>query len=91
MQKVYEHFGNRPPPFPMYVYTSKGPFLLEQKDWENISKYGAEILLENRVSPQNERIEIEGDIALHRQKRSWLYWTSYPRFIWAVGPSILEA
>ena len=90
MEKVYEHFGNRPPPFPMYAYTSKGPFLLEQKDWENISKYGAEILLKNRVSPQTERIEIEGDIALHRQKRSWLYWlsTSYPRFLWAAGPSI---
>jgi hypothetical protein len=37
MRKVYEHFGNQPPKFPMYAYTSKGPFLLEQTEWEDIS------------------------------------------------------
>lgn len=74
MKSIYEHFGNQPPPFPMYAYTSKGPFLLEQRDWENISKFGAEVLLKNRVTPDNERIEIEGDIALFEAKNSWLGW-----------------
>ena len=69
MQKIYEHFGNKAPPFPMYAYTSKGPFLLEQKEWENISKYGAEILLKNRVTADGERTEIEGDVILYRKNR----------------------
>ena len=70
MQKIYEHFNRSPPPFPMYAYTSKGPFLLEQKEWENISKYGAEVLLKNRISPESERIEIEGDIAIAKGENS---------------------
>ena len=55
MKKIYEFFGNKAPPFPMYAYTSKGPFLLEQSEWDNISKYGAEILLKNRVSPAQQQ------------------------------------
>ena len=83
MQHIYEHYGDHPPPFPMYAYTSKGPFLLERKDWENISKYGAEVLLKNRVTPETEREEIEGDIAIkgrrsrtifigHGRSKDWL-------------------
>lgn len=64
MKKIYEFFGNKAPPFPMYAYTSKGPFLLEQSEWDNISKYGAEVLLKNRVSPERERLEIKGDIVI---------------------------
>ena len=52
MKNIFEHFGGPSPPFPMYAYTSKGPFLLEQNEWENISKYGAEVLLKNRISPK---------------------------------------
>jgi hypothetical protein len=74
MKNIYEYFGNKAPPFPMYAYTSKGPFLLEQSDWNNISKYGAEVLLKNRVTPENERLEILGDIAIAKAKRSWLGW-----------------
>jgi hypothetical protein len=28
MENIYDHFKKRPPNFPMYAYTSKGPFLL---------------------------------------------------------------
>ena len=69
MQQIYEHYGNHPPLFPIYAYTSKGPFLLEQKDWYDISKYGAQVLLKNRVTPEAEREEIEGDIEI-KGKRS---------------------
>jgi hypothetical protein len=75
MKKIYEFFGNKAPPFPMYAYTSKGPFLLEQSEWDNISKYGAEILLKNRVSPERERLEIKGDIVIAKSRRSWLAWS----------------
>ena len=65
MRRVYEHFqqqGEPRPPFPIYAYTSKGPFLLEQKEWKKISSYGVQVLLKNRVMPDVERMEIEGDI-----------------------------
>ena len=67
MEKIYEHFDRKRPPFPMYAYTSKGPFLLERKEWKKLSQFGAEILLKNRVSPAYERHEIDGDIFLRKQ------------------------
>jgi hypothetical protein len=71
MRNIVEHFNKRPPPFPMYAYTSKGPFLLEQSDWEDISRFGAQVLLKNRVTPDIERTEIEGDIKIHKAEQSW--------------------
>ena len=69
----------------MYAYTSKGPFLLEQSEWDKISEYGAEILLKGRVTAEGERTEIIGDIEFYRNKNSWtarmkgaahgLFWT----------------
>ena len=55
----------------MYAYTSKGPFLLEQKEWEKIFEYGAEVLLKGRVTPDAERTEIAGDIEVLRNRNSW--------------------
>jgi len=77
MENIYEHFKKQAPPFPIYAYTSKGPFLLEQKDWKKISDYGAEVLLKNRVTPESERTEILGDIAFHRAKNSWIAWARH--------------
>jgi hypothetical protein len=71
MKNIYEHFGGKRPSFPIYAYTSKGPFLLEQSEWENISKYGAEVLLKNRVTAEREWTEIEGDIAISKRNRSF--------------------
>jgi predicted nucleotide-binding protein len=73
MRQIYEHYGEHAPRFPMYAYTSKGPFLLEQKDWENISKYGAQVLLKNRVTPEAEREEIEGDIAIKGRRSRTIF------------------
>ena len=39
MEDIFEHFNYQRPPFPMYAYTSKGPFLLERKEWKKLSKY----------------------------------------------------
>jgi hypothetical protein len=71
MRNIVQHFNKRPLPFPMYAYTSKGPFLLEQSDWDDISKFGAQVLLKNPVTPDIERTEIEGDIKIHKAERSW--------------------
>jgi hypothetical protein len=82
MKKIFEHFGEKPPPFPIYAYTSKGPFLLEQSEWENISKYGAEVLLKNRITAEREWTEIEGDIALSKRKNSlWAKTNRAARFL----------
>ena len=35
-------------PFPVYAYTSKGPYLLKQQAWDRIIKSGATILLKKR-------------------------------------------
>jgi hypothetical protein len=71
MEEIYKHFDKQPPRFPMYAYTTKGPYLLEQKDWQKISEYGAEVLLKGRVAPQSEATEIIGDIETFRAKNSW--------------------
>jgi hypothetical protein len=51
----------------MYAYTSKGPFLLEREEWKKLSEFGAEILLKNRVSAENERYEINSDIQIQER------------------------
>ena len=68
MEEIFEHFDRQRPPFPMYAYTSKGPFLLERKEWKKLSKFGAEILLKNRVSADDEQYEIDGDIFVRKRK-----------------------
>jgi CheY-like chemotaxis protein len=70
MKNIYEHFGEKRPKFPLYAYTSKGPFLLEQTEWENISRYGAEVLLKNKITAEREWTEIEGDIAISKREHS---------------------
>jgi hypothetical protein len=67
MEDIFEHFERQRPPFPIYAYTSKGPFLLEKKEWKKLSKFGAEILLKNRVTAAAERYEIDGDIRLQKR------------------------
>ena len=67
MEDIFEHFNYQRPPFPMYAYTSKGPFLLERKEWKKLSKFGAEMLLKNRISAEDERYEIDGDIQIRKQ------------------------
>lgn len=98
MENIYNHFDRKPPPFPMYAYTSKGPFLLEQKDWQKISEYGAEVLLKGKVAPQSEVTEIVGDIETSFAKKSWSAWLKrvfiksmfslWPGFFWFVVGSL---
>ena len=92
MENIYKHFKGNRPRFPMYAYTSKGPFLLEQNDWQNISTFGAEVLLKGRVAPNSEVIEIIGDIKQMKLQNSWSTWLKsltfrslvslWPGFVW---------
>jgi hypothetical protein len=83
MKSIFEHFGGKPPHSPIYAYTSKGPFLLEQSEWENLSKYGVQILLKNRIMPEGEWTEIEGDIAISRRDKNGRVEAAKGRFIHA--------
>lgn len=58
------------PPFPVYAYTSKGPYLLQQAAWDRIVGSGAKVLLKGRFSPQSERVLIQRDIHAAREGRS---------------------
>jgi CheY-like chemotaxis protein len=86
MRQIHEHFRRQPLPFPMYAYTSKGPLLLEQSEWNRISEYGAQVLLKGRVTPDAERTEIVGDIEILRRKRSWTakLKAGIPSFLWQI-------
>lgn len=86
MRQIYEHFKRHSPPFPMYAYTSKGPFLLEQGEWDKIGEYGAEVLLKGRVTADGERTEIVGDIEFYRDKNSWTakMKRAAPTFFWSL-------
>jgi len=54
-------------PFPMFAYTTKGPFLLERQAWHSISESGGKFLLKNVLEPGDERIIIRAAIDDHRQ------------------------
>ena len=58
------------PPFSVYAYTSKGPYLLQQAAWDRIVESGATVLLKNRFGPQSERMLIQRDIDLVREQNS---------------------
>ena len=59
------------PPFPVYAYTSKGPYLLQQCAWERIVQSGAKVLLKHRFGPDSERTLIQRDIDFMREQRSF--------------------
>lgn len=59
------------PPFPVYAYTSKGPYLLNQGAWNRIVAAGAEVLLKNRYGRSVERMLIQRDIDRSRERNSW--------------------
>jgi len=57
-------------PFPIYAYTSKGPYLLQQTAWDRIFKCGCKVLLKNRYGRQIEKMILHDDIETHRERNS---------------------
>ncbi len=70
MEEVAEKYQNSLP-FPMYAYTSKGPYLLVQNAWDRILATGAHVLLKNRYGSTIERMLIRNDIELAINKNSF--------------------
>ncbi len=54
IEQIHSMFGYDPP-FTVYAYTSKGPYLLASSGFERINSAGARLLLKNKFSPDAER------------------------------------
>ena len=68
IQTVSERFGTR---FPIYAYTSKGPYLLDHFGFDRIGNAGARWLFKNRYDSSTEQAIIQQDINYFRLKNSF--------------------
>ena len=57
-------------PFPVYAYTSKGPYILDGEGLDQLAEYGATILFKKRYSPDMEELIIRRDIEDVKRKQS---------------------
>lgn len=78
IERVRHHFQDNPP-FPIYAYTSKGPYLLHKNSFDQLERLNARWLFKNKYSPQVERHRISKDVAEFRERNEW------PRRIWSVA------
>lgn len=56
--------------FPIYAFTSKGPYLLENQDFERIAESGAKWLFKGKYSVAMEQLILSQDIESYRLKNS---------------------
>lgn len=59
------------PPFPVYAYTSKGPYLLDGPALDRLAECGATVLFKKRYSRHIEKMIICGDIEEFRERRKF--------------------
>lgn len=78
IQRVRRHFHDDPP-FPIYAYTSKGPYLLHNESFDRLEELNSRWLFKNKYSPQTERHRISKDVAEFRER------TQLTRRIWSVA------
>jgi len=76
--RVRKHFKDDPP-FPIYAYTSKGPYLLHQGGFDRLEELNARWLFKNKYSPQIERHRIIEDVEDFRERHQ------ITRRLWAVA------
>jgi hypothetical protein len=70
MASLGDQFG-RNVPFPIFAFTSKGPYLLHTDSYNRIEELGARWLFKNKYSVQNERKEIRRAIEEFADRRDW--------------------
>ena|SRR5258708_29519511 len=68
LQAVSARFKGR---FPIYAYTSKGPYLLDEISFERIGETGARWLFKNKYGPATEQLIILQDVEEFRLKNSF--------------------
>ncbi|MBZ5619953.1 MAG: hypothetical protein LAQ69_14710 [Acidobacteriia bacterium] len=79
IRRVRQRFDNEPP-FPIYAYTSKGPYLLHGESFDRLEESDAPWLFKNKYSTQIERHRISEDIKQFQKRDQWT-----PRRMWSVA------
>jgi hypothetical protein len=77
IETVSERFGAR---FPIYAYTSKGPYLLADIGFDRIGATGARWLFKGKFGPHTERLILRQDIEESRVRNSFTMRAA--RFFW---------
>ena len=77
LQHVSNRYKNQ---FPIYAYTSKGPYLLDAIGFDHIGETGARWLFKNKYGAHTEQIIIHNDVKEFREKNSFSRRTA--RFFW---------
>ena len=77
IQTVAARFGKR---FPIYAYTSKGPYLLDEIAYDHIGDSGARWLFKGKYGWQTEQFIIQQDIKEFRLRNSFSL--RLARFFW---------
>lgn len=83
IQRVRRKFGDKPP-FPIYAYTSKGPYLLHSESFDALEELDARWLFKNKYSIQVERHRISTDIAQFQERNRWAPWRMW-KVAWRAG------
>jgi hypothetical protein len=78
IRNVADRFNEK---FPIYAYTSKGPYLLDNPSFDHIGEAGARWLFKRKYSASTEQIIIQHDIQEFRDKNSFS--RRVGRFFWA--------
>ncbi len=77
LQYVSSYYKNQ---FPIYAYTSKGPYLLDAIGFDHIGETGARWLFKNKYGANTEQVIIQQDVEEFRDKNSFSRRTA--RFFW---------
>ena len=67
---VRQHFDEAPD-FPIYAYTSKGPYLLQNDGFDRLEDLDARWLFKGKYDPHAERHRIITDIKEFRERLNW--------------------
>ena len=70
IRDVRDFFGGTPK-FPIYAYTSKGPYLMQDEGFKQLEELNAEWLFKNKGHPYTEKRRIARDIEAYRKRFSW--------------------
>jgi hypothetical protein len=77
LQEVSNFYKNQ---FPIYAYTSKGPYLLDAIGFDHIGETGAQWLFKNKYGAHTEQIIIQHDVEVFRLRNSFSM--RIARFFW---------
>jgi len=64
-----------PLPFPIYAYSTKGPYLLQRDGFQRLEELEARWLFKDQLDPPHVRRRLEIDIRELHDERNWHQWT----------------